>query len=237
MEKRNVPAQDATTTPKPWPLSKSQWALYYWLLGHSKWNSFNQESHYYIYRNSFTNVQIMKSTGIKSQQTITAAFKKLQEVGAIETSPFHDGAYLINTTHLYVPMSTAILRYLLAFNNFIDPALVITTFAILVRLSIFEKGKPIDFTKTTLSKLLGLAKQNCDGAGVILVLSLLEHSGLITLNRAEYSNSLGVQCVRYTLVRTDTEGKHIEAMLNEDREISDSDVVALWKRVATAHIE
>lgn len=231
MEKRNVPAQDATTTPKPWPLSKSQWALYYWLLGHSNWNSFTKEDHYYIYRNSFTNVQIMKQTGIKSKQTILTGFNKLLEVGAIEKSEFHDDAYLIHTTHLYVPMNAAILRYLLAFNNYLDPALVITTFAILVRLSIFEKGKPIDFTKTTLSKLLGLAKQNVDDAGIILVLALLEHSGLIALNRVEYTNTLGVQCMRYTLVKTDTEGKHIEAMLNEDREISDNDVISLWNKI------
>lgn len=158
MEKRKVPAQDTTTQPKAWPLTKSQWALYYWLLAHSKWNSFANEQHYYIYRNSYTNVQIMKSTGIKSPQTIATAYKKLLEVGAIEESPFHEDAYLIHTTHLYVPMSVSVLRFLLAFNQYIDPSLAITTFAILARLSLVGKGKPIDFTKTTLSKLLGLAK-------------------------------------------------------------------------------
>ena len=158
MEKRNVPAQDATTTPRAWSLTKSQWALYYWLLAHSKWNSFNNESHYYIYKNSFTNTKIMKETGIKSPQTMATAFKKLIEVGAIETSPYHDGAYIINTTHLYVPMSVGVLRYLLAFNAYLDPALLITTFAILARLSILDKNKPVDFTKALLGKLLGLAK-------------------------------------------------------------------------------
>ena len=111
-----------------------------------------------IYRNSYTNVQIMKSTGIKSPQTIATAYKKLLEVGAIEESPFHEDAYLIHTTHLYVPMSVSVLRFLLAFNQYIDPSLAITTFAILARMSLVGKSKPIDFTKTTLSKLLGLAK-------------------------------------------------------------------------------
>ena len=231
MEKRNVPAQDATTTPKAWSLSKAQWALYYWLLAHSKWNSFNNESHYYIYRNSYKNVQIMKSTGIKSQQTIAAAFKKLEEVGAIETSPFHDGAYLIHTTHLYVPMNVTVLRYLLAFNAYLDPSLLITTFAILARLSIFERGKPIDFTKTTLSKLLGLAKQNVDESGIILVLAVLEHSGLVTLNKVAYTNQLGVKCVRYTLVKIDTDGRDIEAYLNDDDEVSDNEIQAMWQKV------
>lgn len=236
MEKRNVPAQDATTTPKPWPLSKSQWALYYWLLGHSKWNSFNQENHYYIYRNSFTNVQIMKSTGIKSQQTVAAAFKKLLEVGAIETSPFHDGAYLINVTHLYVPMNVSILRYLLAFNNYLDPAMLITMFAILARLYIFEKGKPVDFSKTLLAKLLGLAKQNIDDSGLILGLALLEHSGLITLQKAVYTNTMGSECIRYTLVKIDTDGRDITAMMNDEDELSDDDAKVVWEKIFSAHI-
>lgn len=236
MEKRNVPAQDAITTPKAWPLSKSQWALYYWLLAHSKWNSFNNESHYYIYRNTFKNTQIMKSTGIKSPQTISSAFKKLLEVGAIENSPFHEGAYIINTTHLYVPMNVAVLRYLLAFNAYIDPSLLITTFAILARLYIFEKGKPIDFTKTTIAKLLGLAKQNIDDCGLVIILALLEHSGLVSLNKVSYTNQLGVECVRYTLVKIDTDGRKIEALLNNDEEISDEDVRDLWNKIISVKL-
>ena len=236
MEKRNVPAQDTTTSPQAWPLSKSQWALYYWLLAHSKWNSFNNEHHYYIYRNSFKNTQIMKSTGIKSPQTITAAFKKLQEVGAIETSPFHDGAYLIHTTHLYVPMNMAVLRFLLAFNSYIDPALLITTFAILARLSIFEKGKPIDFTKTTLAKLLGLAKQNVDDCGILMVLAVLEHGGLIKINKVAYTNQLGVDCVRFTLVKVDTDGHLAESLLNDEDEMSNKDVQALWEKIVTVSV-
>ena len=231
MEKRNVPAQDTTTTPKPWPLTKSQWALYYWLLAHSKWNSFERENHYYIYRDSFKNVQIMSSTGIKSKQTIVTAFKKLEEVGAIETSPFHENAYIIHTTHLYVPMNVKVLRYLLAFNAYLDPSMLITTFAILARLSIFEKGKPIDFTKTTLSKLLGLAKQHIDDSGIILMLAVLEHSGLITLNKVSYTNQLGVQCVRYTLVKIDTDGHDIEAYFNVDEEVQDTDIQTLWQKI------
>lgn len=231
MEKRNVPAQDTTTTPKAWPLTKAQWTLYYWLLAHSKWNSFNNESHYYIYKNSFTNTKIMKETGIKSPQTMTAAFKKLVEVGAIETSPFHDGAYLIHVTHLYVPMSVGVLRYLLAFNAYLDPALLITTFAILARMTLLEHNKPIDFTKALLGKFLGLARQNIDDSGLLLVLAVLEHSELIKLNKVTYTNQLGQNCVRYTLVKVDTEGRLVEAMLNEEEEMPESEVLSIWQKI------
>lgn len=236
MEKRNVPAQDATTTPRAWSLTKSQWTLYYWLLAHSKWNSFNNENHYYIYKNSFTNTKIMKETGIKSPQTMTTAFKKLIEVGAIETSPYHEGAYIIHTTHLYVPMNVGVLRYLLAFNAYLDPALLITTFAILARLSILEKNKPVDFTKALLGKLLGLAKQNIDDSGLILALAVLEHSELIKLNKVSYTNQLGKECVRYTVVKVDTEGHLVEGLLNDEEEISESDVMSIWQKILNVNL-
>lgn len=230
MEIRNVPAQDATTTTKSWELSKAQWALYYWLLAHSKWNSFEQERHYYIYRNTYTNVQIMKDTGIKSPQTVAAAYKKLLAVKAIEVSPFHEGAYIIHTTPLYVPMSVSILRYLLAFNKYIDPAISITLFAILARMYRLDQKKPIDFTKAVLGKLLGLAKQNVNSADIIMILSLLEHSGLIALNKAVYTNALGVECIRYTLTKIDTEGKQLEAYINpDDEEFNETQIQQLYE--------
>ena len=164
----------------------------------------------------------MKATGIKSPQTITAAYKKLIAVGAIENSPFYEGAYIIHTTPLYVPMSISVLRFLLAFNQYIDPAISITLFAILARMHRLEHNKPVDFTKTLISKLLGLAKQNIDDAGVILILALLECSGLIGLNKVTYTNGLGVECIRYTLTKIDTEGKQLDAYFNSDDEEVDA---------------
>ena len=236
MEKRDVPARDTTSSPKPWKLSKSQWAVYYWLLAHSKWNSFDKENHYYIYKDTFTYTQIMKSVGIKSPQTITAAMKKLEEERIIVTSEFSKGAYLIYTTEIYVPMSVGVLRYLLAFNKYLDPSMLITMFAILVRLFRVEKGKPTDFTKVMLGRLLGLAKQNIDDSGIILGLAVLEHTGLISLNKASYTNTLGVPCIRYTLTNVDTNGHMVEAMLNEEDEISESSIKAIWEKIATINI-
>lgn len=178
----------------------------------------------------------MKSTGIKSPQTVASAYKRLIEVGAIEESPFHEGAYLIHTTHLYVPMSVSVLRFLLAFNQYIDPSLAITTFAILARLSLVGKGKPIDFTKTTLSKLLGLAKQHTDDAGLLIILALLEHSGLISLNKVAYTNQLGVRCIRYTLTGIDTEGVDIECLLQDDEEFASDDINSLWKEILSVKV-
>lgn len=228
---RNVPAQDATSVEKPWVLSKSQWALYYWLLAHSKWNSFENERHYYIYRNSYTNKQIMDATGIKSPQTIASGYKKLIEVGAIENSIRSEGAYQINTTPLFVPMGIPVLRFLLSFNKYIDPSLLITTFAILARMSRLERGKPIDFTKTTLGKLLGLAKQHVDEAGLLIILSLLEHAQLINIVKVPYTNRLGMECIRYSLLSVDTDGKFVVSYLNNDEEFDSADIKKVWNKI------
>ena len=175
----------------------------------------------------------MKQTGIKSPQTIASAYKKLFEVGAIETSPFHDNAYLIKTTHLYVPMSVSVLRFLLAFNKYVDPSILITTFAILARMMKLNNGKPVSFTKTMLGKLLGLAKQNIDNAGLVVVLALLEHSELITLSKKHYSNDLKVTCVQYTLEKVDTDGAQISDYLGEDSEFGETNISVLWNQILT----
>lgn len=127
-------------------------------------------------------------------------------------------------------MNVSVLRYLLAFNHYLDPALLITTFAILARMYTLEKNRPVDFTKALLGKLLGLAKQNVDNSGLLLALSVLEHGDLIELNKVKYINQMGKECIRYTLTKIDTEGKFIEALLNEE-EISDEIVRPIWEKI------
>ena len=194
-------------------------------------NSFEHENHYYIYKNSYTNAKVMEATGIKSRSTIIAAYKKLLEVGALETHPYHEDAYIIRTTRLYVPMNVAVLRFLLAFNTYLDPSLLITTFAILARMSKLEKGKPIDFTRATLAGLLGLAKQNVDSAGITLILAVLEHAQLIQLVKVPYKNQLKVDCIRYSLIKVDTEGHGVVGLLNDTQEFEGADIKKLWTRI------
>lgn len=236
MEIRNVPAQDMTTSPKMWPLTKSQWAVYYWLLAHSKWNSFAKQSHYFIYKNSYTTAQLMEKTGIKSRTTLLAAYEKLKEVGAIREAPFAVNAWQIYTTPMYTPMSTLVMRYLLAFNRYLDPSLTITTLSILARLERLNRGSPTDFTKSMLAGLLGKAKQNVDSAGIVLTLALLEHSGLVELTRVKYINDLGVECIRYTVTNIDLEGKLLEKMADNNSEFKNAEVEAMWERLRAVQV-
>lgn len=45
-------------------LNDNDWAVFYYLVAYCKWNSFAQEDHYYIYKNSFTKTSIAKTLGI-----------------------------------------------------------------------------------------------------------------------------------------------------------------------------
>lgn len=231
IEKRNVPATDFTQKQKPWKLTSSQWVVYYWLLAHSNWNSFQKEEHYYIYKNKIVNARIMRDCGIKTQNTIRAALAKLEEVGAIGKSSYAD-AYELYFPIIYVPLDIRIIRVFLAFNKHIDSGQMILLYSILRRIFIFDRGVPVDFTASGLCALLGKAKQTVGPTGIILMLALFEHFKLIELVRVPYTNTMGTKCIRYTLTSIkDTIDDSVLAELNFDEEISASWAESVWKRI------
>lgn len=242
---RNVPASDATMTDRlaPWPLTKSQWALYYWLLAHSNWNSFSREDHYYIYRNAFTYPQIMKDTGIKSAQTIVSGLDKLIKVGAIQKDSAYKQAYQLLTPSLYVPMDVTVLKYLLSFNKQIDPSVLITMFAILARWLQSQKKErddrtdkkaSISFTATELGRLMGIAKSNVERAELVLALMLLAGSELITLQKEFYNNRLKQRCVRYTITEVHPEGTDfIVAAFGEEEPPDENRIREIWAAIVS----
>ena len=231
MYSRSVPAMDANTRPSIWKLTNAQWSVYYWLLAHSKRNPNSQESHYFIYRNSFTLAQIRKGTGIKSDVTVRSALTKLQSdsVRAIVEDE-QTGAYLIQPPRLFIAMNASIILGLLAFNQYIDTGLTITAFAILARLHKFSEGKAAPyFTKTEFAALMGLAKQNIDNAGIVLILHLLKGLGLIEFHTEPYNNRLGVQCWKYILDNAYPMSTSMDNLLEDDEEKDDEHISKLWQ--------
>ena len=218
IEKRNVPAADRTTGVKPWDLTSSQWLVYYWLLSKSNWNSFTKENHYYIYKNKIVNAQIMRECGIKTQNTIRSAFKKLLEVGAIGESSYAD-AYEIYYPEIYVPLDMRIVKFFISFNKYLDAACMIALYSILRRIFIFDKGEPLDFTISLLATVLGKAKQSADRTEILLMLSVFEFSGLANIVKVPYTNKFGVPCVRYTLTQITESGEGLKDFFNEDDDI------------------
>lgn len=233
MYKRNVPAMDANTTPPLWDLTNAQWMVYYWLLANSKRNPNPSETHYYIYRNSFTLTQIRKATGIKSDNTIRTAFKKLCEVGAMENSQ-DNRAYLLTRPRLYVPMSASIIRALLAFNSHIDAGTTITAFAILCRLVRFS-DTPSSFTKAEFAGLMRCARQNTDEMGVVLILHLLKGLELIDFFTTPYTNRFGRQCIRYTLTAANPASNTLNSIVEEDD--APTSIESLWATIMSKPLE
>lgn len=217
MYSRNVPAMDITTAPVLWDLTNAQWMVYYWLVAHSKRNPNGLEDHCFIYRNSFTLIQIRRDTGIKTDPTVRSALARLCEVGAMSFDPTKK-VYTLGRPQLYVPMNAAIIKGLLAFNRYIDAGTTITAFAILCRLARFSEEQTITFTKKELGGLLGLARQNVDEAGVVLMLHLFKGLELVNFNTVKYTNSLGVQCIRYVLLSADPKSGVMDDLFADDIE-------------------
>lgn len=224
---RNVPASDETRSPKPWDLTHAQWSVYYWLLAHSNWNSAAKEDHYYIYKNSFTQRRIMGDLGIKSAKTITTAFHRLEEVGAVVPSLTSEGAYEIKTISLYAPMDVSIIRFLLGFNRYLDPAILVTTFAIMVRSVQLADTSIVCFTKTEFAALLGIVKTHTEDCGILMAFAILEFAGLIKLDKQVYTNRLGVECIRYKILEVNPK-LNVSAYLNADEEADPVSIAKLW---------
>ena len=218
IEKRNVPAADHTMNTKPWDLTSSQCLVYYWLLSKSNWNSFTKENHYYIYKNKIVNAQIMRECGIKTQNTIRSAFKKLLEVGAIGESSYAD-AYEIYYPEIYVPLDMRIVKFFISFNKYLDAARMITLYSIFRRIYTFDKGKPFDFTIGLIARVLGKAAQGIDRPSILLMLSIFEFAGLVKIVKVPYNNNLGKPCIRYTLIEISDSGEGLDAYFNEEDDI------------------
>ena len=218
IEKRNVPAVDHTMKIKPWNLTSSQWLVYYWLLSNSNWNSFTKENHYYIYKNKIVNAQIMRECGIKTQNTVRSAFKKLLEVGAINDSNYAE-AYEINYPEIYIPLDMRIIKFFISFNKYIDAARMITLYSIFRRLYVFDKGQPFDFTIGLIAKVLGKTAQGIDRPSILLMLSIFEFAGLVKIVKVPYNNNMGMQCIRYTLTDISDSGEGLKAFFNEEDDI------------------
>lgn len=229
VEKRNVPAADFTQEIKPWKLTSSQWLIYYWLLSHSNWNSFSNENHYYIYKNKIVQVRIMKDCGIKAKDTVRNGIKKLKEVGALADSTYAD-AYEIFFPLIYTPLDVRIIKAFIAFHKFLDSAQMIIMYSILRRMYTFGHNKSFSFTAAGLCKLLGKAQSNISKPEFLIMLSLFEHMELAKIEKEIYSNNMGTECVKYTLVSiTDTMPEKTIIEFDNDDELSSIWAEEAWK--------
>lgn len=224
---RNVPAMDTTTAIQPYEMTRSEAAVYYWLLAHSKRNPSNLEEYYYIYRNSFTVKKIQDSTFIKSPTSINNALRGLVNKHIIDYDEQHK-AYKIYPPMIYVPMSTKVLMVLLAFNKYINSNTLITLLAMCARMT---RETPQDVTKTQLGALLGMARQNVNQMDVVVSMYLLRGLGLVDFEVYKYTNRLGVTCGRYHITGAHPQIEGIEDIIGDEEEVNTTSLSELWSTI------
>lgn len=221
---RDVPAMDMSTSIKPYDMTRSEAAVYYWLLAHSRRNPSNFENHYYVYRNSFTITQIQKTSYIKSPTTIRSALNNLVEKSIIDYDE-NLKVYKIYPPMIFVPMSTRALMTLVAFNKYISSNTLITLLAMCARMT---REGPQDVTKTQLGMLMGMAKQNVNQMDIVVSMYLLRGLGLVDFEVQKYTNRLGVACGRYHITGAHPQLEGFEDFWDDDETVNDMNLTDLW---------
>lgn len=131
-------------------LSDNDWAVFYYLVAYCKWNSFTQEDHYYIYKNSFTKASIAKTLGITAPTVKSCLGNLLREEIIFDQGE----TYTIRIPSIYMTMGQDVMRYLVGLYNKGEGAYYIRG---CTSLFAFQKiGDPENgFTITSFANMLG----------------------------------------------------------------------------------
>lgn len=197
---RKVPTNTAKEPPFK-RLTNKQLAVYYWLVTNSRWNSKEQENHYYIYNSDFTNTQIGKELNIKSRDTVRNALNTLEMYGYICRLKEY---IVIPHAEKITYLDVRLIKWLLKQSKVKSVgAEFILFYSILKRL--FEinskNDKKTDVTPSLMMKLLGYSPNETPIYDKFrLYFAIFEHYGLIKLKKNYILNNLGVKCYYFTLL-------------------------------------
>ena len=215
-ECRYVPTSDAHGATREWKFTSNQWKVYYWLLMNSKWNARAKEDHYYIYKNKFTQDDIIKDTHIGSKASIKRAFDALEAQGAIEYNE-QTKAYLLYFPRLYVPISTTILKVFFAF-DWVDMDLLVHLYSTLL---LWSQSENPEFSVKFMYGVMDRYYSVEDRPKFIMCLSTLWGIGLIDVEK--HSKTVcGKKTIEYlvTEVKKDIDLEEVfgdEGEIDQDR--------------------
>lgn len=106
---------------KPAILTAKQYLVYTYLLSVSKWNSAENEKHYYVYKNSFVMKDVCQLLGI-TPPTWRSSIKKLHECGLIiEGQEKEHKQYKISIPKNYASLELSLIKFLLPYATVLNP--------------------------------------------------------------------------------------------------------------------
>lgn len=228
---RYLPAtthQQEITTHKQWKLTKSQYIFYYWLVAHSCWS--NNERHYYIYDNKWTQTGAAKDCGITTK-TIQRAIPVLESQGIIKRAD-NAPAYQIYWPHdCAAPINKELLLCFIGLGQMVDLPLFIKLYTLLVY-GYSNRIANRTFTIIDLERALHMDTGMIEHIKILTMLGLWEHMHLLKLNQETVQVGERKPYVLYTIENICTDLDDIKKYFPDEK----IDIKKAWLE-ASAHIE
>lgn len=136
-------------------LTIKQWAVYYWFISKSYWNSLTEEKHYFLYKSDVVNSKIAKELNIGSVNTVKTAIEKLIECNYLYYDDKRE-VYLIPHQKVFTYIDIKLLKFLLAYSKYLD-AEILLYYSVLKRYNelCIENGELTRFNTRFMIELIG----------------------------------------------------------------------------------
>ena len=229
---RYLPAtthQQETTTHRDWKLTKSQYIVYYWLVAHSCWSK--NETHYYIYDNTWTQKQIAEECGI-STKTVQRSIGALEEHQILKRGDLITKAYQIYWPYdITVALNKELLLFFLKLGQLVDLPMFIKLFTLLVY-GYKYKVNNRRFALVDIQRALNIDTGIPERIKLLQMLALWEHIGLLKLQQESVCGNNKKEFIIYTIESISTNLDGVSKYIED----GSCDIKRLWVEVVSGKL-
>ena len=178
--------------------TKTQWLVLFYLLSISKWNSKDNEKHYFIYADKVHYTEIARALKFSSYVPVKKAMMALLDNGIVEYSetgsfkPF----YKIEIPFPYTIMNMSIVKAFYNFSSVVNIVTSLRAFSILYQMYKYDER---EFSLTLITKLLDLDRKTTTIEELWIMLNIWKEMGIIEYEEINYTNRVGTSCVKYVI--------------------------------------
>lgn len=220
---RNVPAWQGKENFK---MTQNQWLVYFWFISNSKRNPDDFDHHYYLYYTDVQKAIILKETGIKSYATLNKVLEILEKHNLVIKDEIHE-AYLIYVLPPFVLLDVNIIKTFFRFNQYLDIALMLRIYSILVK---WKRGcdtnhSQAKFTMSSLARTLQVDSRTLTIEALIIMFGIWNMMELVKIDTKKITNAMGTTYNSYTLI-------DIKTTMKDEYYIDEEKIPDFWEKVA-----
>lgn len=194
---------------KPAILTQKQYLVYSYLISLSKWNSQENEKHYYVYKNSFVIKDACELLGITAP-TWRSSIKKLHDYGLlIEGQESIHKQYKIAIPKNYAPLDLSVIKLLLPYATVLTPiggGNIISVYSLIYRYWI-ACSKEKESCEITVNQIKSMFNQRTAKSNYMIykiMLDIFKATGLINYSECLRTNN-GIQYRAYIIKKVEHE--------------------------------